>query len=104
VVLQGVAQDATTLTLYLSSGGRPDKAAVPDVTVTLGEVVLGHARPVDELKPYPFVIPPDMAKTLGASDDPARVTLRVPTWSPAEIFPTTDTRDLGVMVTRVTVQ
>jgi hypothetical protein len=45
-----------------------------------------------------------LATALGASDDPARVTLRVPTWSPADMSPTTDTRDLGVMIARVTVE
>jgi hypothetical protein len=104
VLLQGLAPDARTLTIWMSSGGRPDRAPAPVVTVSLAGHELGTATPVDEVRPYVFALPADLVASLSESGDPARVELRVPTWSPAEYLGGNDTRGLGVLVTRVTVQ
>jgi hypothetical protein len=41
---------------------------------------------------------------LAAMADPVRLRLRVPTWNPATLLGANDTRDLGVIVTRVQVE
>jgi hypothetical protein len=63
--------------------------------------VLGIATPVDDVRPYTFDIPPDAAASAAAQDEPVRLRLRVPTWNPGAALGGSDTRDLGVMVTRV---
>jgi len=104
VLLQGMAPDARTLTIWMSSGGRPDKAPAPTVSVSLVGRELGRATPIDEVRAYTFAIPADLAASLGASDDPARLEFRVSTWNPAELLGANDTRRLGVLLTRVTVE
>jgi hypothetical protein len=66
---------------------------------SLGTVTVGNA-----VLPYTFDIPPDVAREAAASPDPVRLSLRVPTWNPAEMGAGTDTRDLGVQITRAQVQ
>jgi hypothetical protein len=104
VLLQGSPPGARTLTIWLSSGGRPSQAPAPEVSVTLEHRELGRVTPSDEVRPYAFAIPADLATALATSDDPARLELRVSTWNPAELLGATDTRNLGVILTRVTIQ
>lgn len=104
VLLQGVAPEARTLTLWLSAGGRPAQAPPAVVEVTLADRVVGTAQVSGEWQSYSFAIPPELASTLAAQSDPARLILRVATWNPAAILGGTDTRELGVMVSRVEVQ
>jgi hypothetical protein len=54
--------------------------------------------------PYTFPLPAEIAQAAAASSDPVRLSLRVPTWNPAEMGLGTDRRDLGVQLTRVQVQ
>ena len=50
-------------------------------------------------------LPPDVVAWAAAQEDPIRLSLKVPTWIPADVLPgRTDTRDLGVMLTRVAVR
>jgi hypothetical protein len=104
VLLQGIAPDARELTIWLSTGGRPAQAPAAEVSLTLGDVGLGTVAPVDAVRPYTLPIPPNLAGALGASDDPARLELRTVTWSPAAVVGGPDTRELGVIVTRVEVR
>jgi hypothetical protein len=103
-LLQGIAPDARELTIWLSTGGRPAQAPAAEVSVTLDGVALGTVTPVDPVRPYTLPIPPDLAAALGASADPARLELRTVTWSPAVAIGGPDTRELGVIVTRVEVR
>ncbi len=104
VLLQGMAADAREVTIWMGDGGRPPQAPSAIVEVTLDGETLGTARPVDAILPYRFALPPDLARRLGAEPDPARLSLRVQTWSPAAILGVSDTRELGVMVARVEVR
>jgi hypothetical protein len=104
VLLQGIPADAREVTLWMSHGGRPAKAPVPEVEVTLEGRVLGRAVPGGELEPYSFAIPADLAAAIGTSADPARLELRAQTWNPAALLGVDDTRDLGVLVSRVDVR
>jgi hypothetical protein len=104
ILLQGIAPNATELTIRMSSGGRPAQAPAPEVSLRLADVPIGQAQPVDEVKPYTFQLPPGLAAAIGGHADPVRLELRVPTWSPAAFVGGTDTRDLGVIVTGVDVR
>ncbi|MEO8069774.1 MAG: glycosyltransferase family 39 protein [Acidobacteriota bacterium] len=102
VLLLGMSPDTHEVTIWMSNGGRPAAKAPPArVEVSLAERVLGTATPIDAVRPYTFAIPADVAAAAAASQDPVRLQLRVPTWNPAALIGGNDTRDLGVMVTRV---
>jgi hypothetical protein len=104
IFLVGVSPDVRQLTIWMSNGGRPAKAPPATVEVALGEDALGTATVNAEMAPYTFPIPPLLAARAGETDDTVRVRLRVPAWVPAETGSGTDTRPLGVMVTRVEVR
>jgi hypothetical protein len=101
VLLLGMPPSTTEVVVWMSSGGRPARAPAPAVEVALDDRVLGTATPDDAVRPYRFPVPPDLVARLAASPDAARLRLRVPTWNPAAIIGGSDTRDLGVIVTRV---
>jgi hypothetical protein len=104
VALLGVPAAATQVIVWMSSGGRPAQAPAPVVEVALDDQALGTATPVDDVRPYTFHLPPDIAARAAARTGPARLRLRVPTWSPAALLGVNDTRELGVIVTRVEVR
>jgi hypothetical protein len=56
------------------------------------------------MRAYTFRIPPDLAARAASVPDPVRLRLQVPTWNPAQQLGVNDSRDLGVMVTRVEVE
>ena len=85
------------------SGGRPASVAAPIVEVALDDEVIGTATPIDEVRPYTLAIPPALAARLAAKTESVRLRLRVPTWNPGAVLGVNDTRDLGVIVTRVEV-
>ena len=104
VVLPAFSADARQVTIWMSNGGRPASEATAVVTVALDDHVLGTATPVDAVKAYSFDIPPDVARTAGAQEEPPRLQLRVPTWNPGTALGVNDTRNLGVIVTQVDVK
>jgi hypothetical protein len=104
VALPGVPATATQITVWMSSGGRPSQAPAPVVEVALDDQVLGTATPTDDVRPYTFALPPALAARAAARTDPARLRLRVPTWNPSALLGVNDTRELGVMLTRVEVR
>jgi hypothetical protein len=104
VALPGIPATATQIVVWMSSGGRPSQAPAPVVEVALDDHVLGTATPVDNVQPYTFALPPALAARAAARTDPARLRLRVPTWSPSALLGVNDTRELGVMLTRVEVR
>ncbi len=101
VLLLGITRETRQIIVWMSNGGRPPQAPVPTVEVAFDGQVLGTATPVDEVRPYTFALPPELAARAAAARDPARLRLRVPTWNPSALLGLTDTRDLGVIVTRV---
>ena len=117
VTLLGVPPNARKLSIWLSNGGRPPQA--PPATVQLAfeassgvgsaltTVVhpLGSVTPDAVMRQYDVDLPPDVVAWAAAQEDPIRLSLKVPTWIPADVLPgRTDTRDLGVMLTRVAVR
>ena len=104
VSFQMIGSDVREVTVWMSNGGRPASVAAARVEVSLEDHVLGEATTVDELRPYGFAIPQDVAGKLAAQSEPVRLRLRVPTWNPHAILGVPDTRDLGVVVTRVDVR
>jgi hypothetical protein len=104
VMLLGVTAEAAEVVVWMSTGGRPPTVAPADVTVSLEDRVLGIVTPVDEVRPYRFALPPDLAARGEASADPLRLRLEVAQWNPARDLGVSDDRNLGVMVTRVEVR
>lgn len=114
VLLLGVPADARHVTLWMSDGGRPTQAPAPVVEVAIEQRfpnvkdptlrLLGTATPVDALQSYTFELPPDLAAWAAAQRGAVRLRLRVPTWNPGELLQASDTRNLGVIVTRVEVR
>ena len=101
ILLLGMTEQARQLTIWMSNGGRPRAAAPATVEVAFGEQVVGTATPDDGMRPYVFRIPADVAARAAGDPDPVRLRLQVPTWNPAQLLGVNDSRDLGVMVTRV---
>ncbi len=104
VVLLGLPADAREILVWMSSGGRPPQAPAPVVQFALDDQPIGQAIPVDDVRPYTLTLPPGLAARLAAKTDSVRLRLRVPTWSPGALLGVNDTRDLGVIVTRVQVR
>jgi hypothetical protein len=104
VMLLGVDENATEVVVWMSSGGRPSTVAPAAVTVSLDQRVLGVVTLVDEVLPYRFVLPPDLALKGATGSDPLRLRLAVVQWNPQRDLGLGDDRDLGVMVTRVEVR
>jgi hypothetical protein len=88
----------------MSNGGRPATAPPATVEVALDDRVIGTATPRDAIEPFTFALPADLAAEAAARPTPARLRLRVPTWNPKALLGVEDTRDLGVIVTRVVVE
>ena len=104
VLLQGIDKAAHRVTIWMGTGGRPAKAAPPVVEVSLDDRVLGVATVVDDVRSFAFEIPPDVVLAAAGRAEPAQLRLRVPTWNPHRLLGLPDSRDLGVLVTRVDVQ
>jgi hypothetical protein len=92
-----------TIALWLSDGGRPAAAPPADVTVLIGDRVLGSIHVKGGFKEYDIAIPPDRAAAADTGE-PVRITLRTATWNPRVVLGTSDDRDLGVMVDRLAVR
>ncbi len=104
VLLLGMAPGARQVTIWMSNGGRPAGVAPADVEVSIDGTVLGTATPDDSIQPYIFPLSSALAAAVAERDEPARLQVRVVTWNPAEALGVNDSRDLGVVVTRVEVR
>ena len=104
VVVNRIDAGARTLVLRMNDGGRPPAAPPADVTVLIGERLLGTVRVTGDFRDYAVPIPADLAAAAAATGEPVRVTIRTPTWNPLATLGTPDGRDLGVMVDRVAVR
>jgi hypothetical protein len=74
------------------------------VEISIGDDVIGVADPRDAIEPHHFDLPASVVRDRAATGDPVRLQLRVPTWNPGQLLGANDTRDLGVIVTRVEVR
>ena len=104
VVVNRIDAAARALVFRMDDGGRPPAAPPADVTVVIGERVLGTIQVRGSFRDYEVPIPADIAATAAASGEPVRITLRTPTWNPVKTLGTPDDRDLGVIVDRVAVR
>ncbi|MCL4847084.1 MAG: glycosyltransferase family 39 protein [Acidobacteria bacterium] len=101
VSVQHLTAESRMLTLWMVDGGRPPTAPPAEVEIALDERVLGRVVVDGTLRPYTFGIPADVAAAAAASDDPARLRISVPIWTPRAHLGTPDDRDLGVRLQRV---
>jgi hypothetical protein len=97
----GVGPARRTLTVTMSSGGRPVRAGAPEVTVSLNDQVLGTVTVSDGFRPYTFTIPEPLAGQIADGTGSARLALLTSTWTPRAVIGGNDDRELGVMVTRI---
>jgi len=104
VVVNHIDAGDRALALWMNDGGRPPAAPPADVSVFIGDRLLGTVRVTGGFKEYDVPIPPDVAAAAAASGEPVRVTLKTPTWNPLSVLGRPDDRDLGVMVDRVAVK
>jgi hypothetical protein len=104
ILLLGIPAEARRISLWMSNGGRPSTAGPATVEIALDEDVLGSVTVTRQVVEYTVDLPPVLAARAAASDDPSRLRLRVSPWVPAEALGGSDTRQLGVMVTRVEVR
>jgi hypothetical protein len=104
VSITNMPRNAREVVLTMSNGGRPAAAPPADVSVYLGETLLGTATVVDGFHPYTFSLPAGAAAIAAVADTPIRLIIRTPPWNPQEILGTPDNRELGVMVDRVQVR
>jgi hypothetical protein len=104
VLVLGIRADAREVVVWMGDGGRPATAAPPKTEIAIDNEVLGVVTPDRTVRPYSFPLPPALAARAAASPDPVRVRIRVPTWNAATQLGGPDTRDLGVIVTRVEVR
>ena len=102
ILLPTVDRENRSLTLWLNAGGRPDNAEPARVEVYLNGSYLGAATPTNEFVPFVFQIPLDVASQIEVGEDAALLRLGGTTWNPSTAFGGDDTRELGVMVDRIT--
>ena len=104
VVLNRIRANDRTLALWMNNGGRPPAAPPADVSILIGDRLLGVVQVTDGFKEYDLAIPADVAAAAAAAGEPVRITLRTATWNPHVVLGTGDDRELGVMVDRVAVR
>ena len=101
LAVTGLSGDERDLTMVMHDGGRPAKAPAAAVEVFFNNVSLGTVIVGNGFKEYHLTLPPDLARAVAASSDPAELRLASTTWTPLDYLGGTDDRSLGVMIDRV---
>jgi hypothetical protein len=101
-LLPAVDSEYRSLTTWLNVGGRPQDAEPARVDVYVNDSYLGSAKPTNLFEPFMFEIPQDVASQIEASEDTPLLRLESTTWNPSVAIGIDDTRELGVMVDRIT--
>jgi len=104
ISVPSIAATAREVTLVLSDGGRPAAAPVADVEVFLHNQLLGRIEVDGPFRSYTLQIPPDLASRAAAATDPVELRLITTQWNPSRVLGTSDDRELGVMLDRVTIK
>ena len=104
VSIPRVREDSREIVLWLSDGGRPPAVDPAEVTITLDGEALGTVRVDTGFKPYTLPIPPALAKRLSGLGRTIELAITTTAWKPEAVLGTSDDRELGVMVDRVTVK
>jgi hypothetical protein len=90
------------VTIWMGNGGRPASVPTASVGVFSGRSFLGYADvTTDEVRPYEFALPPEALAEAQRDQGFVVLYLNVPTWNPGRVLGSPDTRNVGVMVTRV---
>lgn len=95
---------ARAVTLVMSDGGRPPAAPPAFVEVFLHGQLLGRIEVDGGFRPYTLPIPQALAARAAAAAEPVELRLTTTQWNPARLLGTSDDRDLGVMLDRVTIR
>lgn len=95
---------AREVTLVMSDGGRPPAAPLADVDVFLHNQLLGRIQVEGDFRPYSLPIPQELARRAASASDPVELRLVTAQWNPARVLGSSDDRDLGVMLDRVTIK
>ena len=100
--LRATRAEPTSLTLWVSKGGRPAGAGEAKMTVRLGGRLLGSVvLDTPEFRPYTFAILPGAVDPSVTGDGLLTLTIETPTWSPRREDGGPDARELGILVSRV---
>lgn len=102
ILLPAVDRENRSLTLWLNVGCRPQDAEPIRVDVYVNDSYLGAAAPTNLFEPFTFEIPLEVASGIEAGEDAALLRLDSTTWNPNTVAGGDDTRELGVMVDRIT--
>ncbi len=101
VPLVGLQPDTRTLTLWMNDGGRPPGVPAAHIRVYLDDEFTGETDVGRGFQPYSFMIPPEVARTAGARDEPVLMRIESTLWNPRAALGAPDDRDVGVMVDRI---
>ncbi len=101
VELVGIRDEARTLTLWMSSGNRPDVAGPANVQLFLNERPLGAVTVASDLRPYQFEVPENLIESIAGSDQGGELRVVSSTWNPSRALGGGDDRELGVIVDRI---
>jgi hypothetical protein len=105
VTVPSVPANAREVTLVLNDGGRPPAAPQARVTVFLDDTRLGEITLASgPFRPYTLALPDEVAAKAAAATGPVRLRLVSTLWNPHDVLGSPDTRNLGVMVDRVTIK
>ena len=104
LVSVSVRPDSRAVVLWMSDGGRPPAVDRADVTIALDNEVLGTVRVDTGFKPYTLPITPALAERLSGLERTIELTITTSAWIPEAVLGTSDDRELGVMVDRITVK
>jgi len=100
-----ISARAREITLVLHDGGRPDAAPPARVEVFLHNQHLGVIDVAPGgFRPYVLRIPEDLARQVAESSEPVELRIVSTVWTPSRVLGGPDTRELGVMVDRVTIK
>ena len=100
----GTLATASSLTLYLNNGGRPDDAEETHVHLTLDNTPLGTYPVKAGFNSYTVSIPPGVARAVAAREEASELRIETSTWIPREHLGGSDDREVGVMLDRVVIQ
>jgi hypothetical protein len=104
IATPALSSTAGEVVLTMNDGGRPPAAPRAAVTVALGGQVLGSIVVDTGFKQYRLAIPSEIVQRVAATGRSAELSLTTTTWNPGKTLGTADSRDLGVMLDRVTIR
>jgi hypothetical protein len=105
VTLVGLTARSSTIRLTMDAGGRPAAAGPAVVTCSIGDRLIGQVTvAANRPEPYEFPIPPDLAAAADGREEPMLLRIVSSVWSPKRLTGEGDSRTLGVMLLRVTIE